>query len=90
MLLAVVEAAGNDFDRIFGDAINQSVTSVDPTRPKAGVFVAERLRLADPLVPVALDIRNEGVDVLEGLAVLELPPDIVVPGVWGPQDFEHR
>ena len=81
-----MEAARNDFDRIFADAINQSVTSVDPARPKAGVFVAERLRLADPLVPVALDIRNESVDALEGLAILELPPDIVAPGLLIPCD----
>ena len=85
-----MEAAGNDFDRIFGDAINQSVAAIDPARPKAGVFVAEGLRLADPLVSVALDVLDECVDALEGLAIFELSPDVVVPGVWGPQDFEHR
>lgn len=70
-------SGSNDFDRIFGDAINQSVTSVD-RRDQKPVYRSEEAQAADPLVSVALDIRNEGVDALEGLAILELPPDIVV------------
>jgi hypothetical protein len=43
--------------------------------------VFERLRFADALVAVAHDVLDQLVDALEDLAVLGLPPQVVLPGV---------
>src|SRR5947209_6138863 len=48
----------------------------------------QRLRLADALVAVAHDVVDEQVDALEHLAVLGLPPEVVLPGVEIP-DEQH-
>ena len=46
--------------------------------------VLERLGLADPLVAIAFDILDERVDALKNLAVLRLPPEVVLPGARVP------
>jgi hypothetical protein len=47
----------------------------------------ERLGLADPVVAVAVDVLDQGVDPLEDLAVLALPPHVVRPGALVPNDL---
>jgi hypothetical protein len=56
--------AGGDADLILGDLVDEAVLVGDPAGPISLETVLERLRLADPLITVALDIGDQGVDPL--------------------------
>ena len=62
----------------------------DATRPVSLEAVLERLRLADAFVAVALDVGDQGIDPLQDLTVLLLPPDVVLPGGLVPYQLHSR
>jgi hypothetical protein len=49
--------------------------------------VLEGFGFADSFIAVECDLLNEGVDPLENLAVLGLPPQVVGPGAFVPDEF---
>jgi 2-C-methyl-D-erythritol 4-phosphate cytidylyltransferase len=54
-----------------GDRVDEAVLVRDAARPVALEAVLERLGLADHVVPVTLDVGDQGVDQLEDLAAIE-------------------
>ena len=68
-----------DADLIVDDLVDEPVLVGDAARPVAVEPVLERLGLADALVVVAGDVLRECVDPLQDLAVLGLPPEVVIP-----------
>src|SRR6266446_8764543 len=83
----VVVPAGGDADLVLGDLVDVAVFVGDPAGPVSLEAVLERLGLADPLVAVALDIGDQGVDPLQDLTVLGLPPHVVRPGRLVPDEL---
>ena len=80
-LAAVVVAAGGDADLPFGGLVDETMLVGDPARPVVGEVVLEGLWFAETLIAVADDVADQQVDALEDLAVLGLPPQVVLPGV---------
>lgn len=74
----VAIATLRDEDRVVLDLVDQTVFVIDLTRPVAQEAVFERFGFADPFVAVAYHVRDECVDPLERLAVLNLPPEVVL------------
>ena len=79
--------AGDYTDLVLGDLADEAVLVRDPAGPAPLEPVLERLELADPLVAAALDIGDQSVDPLEDLAVLSLPPQVVIPGGLVPDEL---
>ena len=59
----VVPACGN-LDLGVGDPVDQPMLLSDTPGPVAGELVSQRLRFAQPLVSVASDVPDQGVDLL--------------------------
>jgi hypothetical protein len=83
-LAAVVVAARRDANLSIGDLVDEPVFVGDSSRPVACEIMLERFGLADPGLAVALTVLDEQVDALEYLAVLGLPPQVVLPCVGIP------
>jgi hypothetical protein len=71
------------------DLGHESALVRDPPRPVTLEAVLQGLRLRDALVAVAGDVGEQGVDPLEHLAVLLLPPEAVLAGELVPDEL-HR
>lgn len=84
---AVVIATGCYSDLIFMNFVDQSVLLGNPTRPISMESKAKRLRFPNALVAVELDIPDEIVDTLKDSLILSLPPEVVVPGGFVPNDL---
>src|ERR1700756_305458 len=83
----VVVTAGCFPDLVLSDLVDQAMLISDPAGPVAVEAMLERLGLADSLVAVALDVGDQGVNPLEDPAVLGLPPDLVRPGGFVPDEL---
>lgn len=70
-----------DHDVVIGDVVDESVSVIDSTRPSAGENVLEWLGFADTRKRIEDRVGDEVVDALEGLAILALPMDVVLPPV---------
>ena len=78
--LAVVVAAGDDVDiASIVDAVDEPVLISDASRPVARQLESQGLGLADPIMPRPLYVAQEEIDALEHLAVVRLPPQVVLP-----------
>src|SRR5216683_4410270 len=83
----VVVPAGGYADLVLGDLVDEAVLVGDAAGPVPLEAVLERLRLADSLVAVALDVCDQGVDAFQDLTVLDLPPKAVIPGGLVPDEL---
>jgi hypothetical protein len=83
-----VIAAGGDADLLPDHLVDQPMLIGDPARPVAREVMFEGFRPADTFVSVSRDVGKQGVDALENLPVLHLPPLIVLPRVLVP-DEQH-
>src|SRR5512145_32295 len=83
----VVIAACRNTDLVLGDLVDKTVLVGNPPGPIPLEPMLERLRLADSLVTVAVDVLDQGIDPLEDLAVLDLPPEVVVPCALIPDEL---
>jgi hypothetical protein len=83
MVLACLE----DHDVVDGDVTDEAVRVIDATRPGSGQDVFERLGLSNACERLALNLRYELVDALQGSAVLRLPAEVVFPPVPGEDQF---
>ena len=61
------------------DSIDEPVRFVDPAVPKAREITGERFRLFDSAMAVSVDIQKELMDSPQGLAVLRLSEQIILP-----------
>lgn len=61
--------------------VDNAIHFVDAAAPPAGVVTLQRLGLADAVEGAALDVPDEGVDPPQGLSVLALPVEVVLPGL---------
>src|SRR5450830_596494 len=85
----VAKAAGRDPDLVADDLVDQAVLVGDAPRPVPVQAMLERLGLADSLMGRVLtgasrDVLEQLVDPLEDPAVLDLPVQVVRPGVLIP------
>lgn len=86
-LTGVEVAAGGYPDLVAHDAVHEAVLVGDPSGPVALEGVAQGLGLTDALVAVAGHLMDERIDALQDLAVLHLPPEVVLPGVLVPDEL---
>lgn len=77
-------AARDDGQVFVVHRIDQPVGVVDAARPESGKVFAQRLGFADSGEWRAKRIGQEGIDALQGLAILRLPIEIIGPGFAGP------
>ena len=82
-LFLIMSFTLDDLNRVVRDPVNDAIPIVDSTAPEAAHVLFQRLRLADSVVSVALDVLQELVDPLQGLLVLGLPVQVVLPRVLG-------
>ena len=71
---------------IFIDSIDEPIGLIDPTGPKARKIFTQGFRLADPLEWTAHCILDQAVDAFQGLTILLLPVEIIVPCSLGPRE----
>src|ERR1019366_4428990 len=83
----VVIPTGSYANLVVSGLVDEAVLVCDASRPIALKPMSEWLRLTDPVVAVASDVLDQGVDPFERLAVLTLPPQIVLPGAFIPYDL---
>src|ERR1035437_2185666 len=83
----VVIPTGSYANLVVSGLVDEAVHVCDASRPIALKPMSEWLRLTDPVVAVASDVLDQGVDPFERLAVLTLPPQIVLPGAFIPDDL---
>jgi hypothetical protein len=76
---AVVIGARGDTELVIDDLVDETVFVGDSVRPEPVEAMFERFGLPDPRAAMPLDVLDEEVDSLEALAILRLPPDVVVP-----------
>lgn len=69
--------------------VDDSVHLVDPAAPPALIVALQRLGLANAVKGTALDVPDEGVDPPQGLSVLALPVEVVLPGLGEKQQIKH-
>ena len=89
ILLGVMRPALRHHDLAGFGLVDDSVHLVDPAAPPALVIALQRLGLADAVKGAALDVSDEGVDPPQGLSVLALPVEIVLPGLGEKQQIKH-
>src|SRR5699024_5208815 len=77
-LLIAVAACGYS-NLVVEDLAHQPVLVIDPPRPIPLETVLQRFGLTDPFIAVTSDVLDQAIDPLQQLAVLLLPPQVVVP-----------
>lgn len=75
-----MSAALDDYYFRFGQFVDEAVFFVDTAAPEAGEFVFQRLRPAQPMVSVAVDVFYELVYPLEDFFVPVMPVQVFIPG----------
>src|SRR5215510_10799790 len=90
VLPPVVIPTGCDPNIVVGHLVDEAVLVCDAPGPVTGKIMFQRLRLADAFIPVADDVAEEQVDPLDYLAVLRLPPEVVLPRIGIPDDAHGR
>ena len=80
-------AAGVDDQLAVLNDKDKSVFFVDADAPPAGEVARKRLGLADAIIAVALNARDEGVDAFQRPAVNTLPFKILIPREVMPELF---
>src|SRR5262249_25555632 len=85
----VVVAAGGGVPFAVRYSVDQSMLGMDSARGEPGEVSFEKLGLAQAAVALiaAEDVLDKQIDPLEGLAVLTLPVQIVIPRVFGEDDL---
>ena len=73
---------------VFVNAEDYPVFLVNLHTPETAQIALERLRLADTVVTIAFDVLQQLVDAPEGLPVLCLSVEVIIPGVIVPE-FSH-
>src|SRR5664280_2470759 len=83
----VVIPTGSYANLVVCGLVDEAVLVCDASRPVALRPMSEWLGLTDSVVAVAGDVLDQGVDPFERLAVLTLPPQIVLPGAFIPDEL---
>ena len=78
-----MSSALDDLHPILGHTVDDTVLIVDAAAPETAEVAPQRLRLADPVVSVALDVLQELVDPLQDLLVPGLPVQVILSRVLG-------
>ncbi len=78
-MLLIVVTTGDHHQGLVVGAVHQPVVVVDAARPEAGKVFLQGFGFAYALKGVAEAILEQGIDALEGLAVLALPVFVIVP-----------
>jgi hypothetical protein len=81
-----VESTGRNANLVAVDLVDETMLVGDAPRPvvvKAGL---QRLRLADALIAASGDLAQKSVDPLENLSIRRLPPLVVLPGDFVPDE----
>src|SRR5205814_60608 len=76
-----------DVDLVVEELVDEPVLVVDPAGP-VPLEVLEQFGLADAFVAGAVDVGDQSVDPPEHPAVVNLPPEVVLPGA-GADDHLH-
>ncbi len=91
LFVIIVPAAVNDIDSSIFDMVNKAVFFVDPSAELTLQVSLQGFRFFDSVhCAVAFDILDQEVDALEGLLILRLPIQVILPGVIRPDFFTHR
>ena len=89
LAVSVVVLALENLDAAVLDFINQPVFLVDLTAPPASQIPLQWLRMADSLVPVAVDVSQQLVQFFDEFLVLTLPVQILLPGQLIEDNLAH-
>jgi hypothetical protein len=84
--MPVVIAAGSDSDLVVNDFVDESMLVRDASRPVSSKVILQWFGLSDAFVSIAHDVLDQGIDSLEHLTVLPLPPQVVLPGIGVPDE----
>src|SRR5665647_452347 len=81
----VVAASGYSY-LVLTELVNEPVLIGDAPRPVAVKPTFEGLGFTDPLIAVPFEILDQRVDPSQDLAVLGLPPHVIIPGALVPHE----
>lgn len=84
-----MRSALGDNDVFIIHLIDDAVFAVDAAAPPSAVLMAQRLRFADAVKGASADIRNQCIDFLQGLFILHLPVNVILPAFRKKQDVQH-
>ena len=79
--MAVMESAGENFERIAIDSIDESILLIDASAPKTLQVAPEWFGFSHTGVSISTNVVDQCVDSLERLSILCLPIGVITPCV---------